>query len=231
MRWLALLLLSAVSVNAQQQAELWSDITLYKKISNNITLFGDVGPRVPVKHSNTYIVYVRPSLAYQLNKIFTLSAGGAIFNTHSEGTRVTEYRGWQGVRADVKVFRNIMLNANMRLEERTFKGDTDRKDVIRFRLLSGFTFLFNNSTLESDTWYLPIAFEFFEDLNGPNNFFISRKRLYVGLGYVVNSTLRTELFYIDNEARTTAMDDFLSVDVIRIRLHITLPSAQHENKG
>jgi hypothetical protein len=227
---LALLWVSILSANAQQ-AELWADVTFYKKIANKVMLFGDLGPRVPLHNSSTYVYYARPSLSYQANNVFTLAGGAAIFNTYVQDSRVTEYRGWQGIRADVKLFRNIMFNANMRLEERTFTGDTNRKDIIRFRLLSGFTFLFNHSTLESDTWYSPVAFEFFEDLNGPNNFFISRKRVYVGLGYVFNSTLRTELFYIDNDARTTPEDDFLSVDVIRIRLHITLPSANHDNQG
>jgi hypothetical protein len=228
--WLMLFWISILSVDAQQ-AELWTDVTIYKSITDKVLLFGDVGPRVPLSGNGTTIFYIRPSVSYQPGKTITLGGGLALFASENEGQRVVEYRGWQGVRADVKLASRIQFNNHARLEERFFTGDTNNDFALRFRVLSGFTFLLNNSSLQNHTLYLVLSGEVFEDLNDKENFFFNRRRYYAGLGYVFNSALRAEVFYIENSARAIPENDFEPVDVIRIRLHLTLPSTQYDNKG
>lgn len=228
--WLVFFWISIISVNAQQ-AELWTDVTIYKRISDKAQLFGDVGPRVSLIGNSPTLFYIRPSISYQLGKIVTLGGGIALFQSENEGQRVIEYRGWQGVRADVMLASRIQFNNHVRLEERFFTGDTDNDYALRFRVLSGFTFLLNKSSMQNHSLYIVLLGEVFEDLDDNESFFFNRKRYYGGLGYVFNSTIRTEVFYIENSARTILDNDFEPVDVIRIRLHLTLPSTQHDKKG
>jgi hypothetical protein len=203
-----------------QQAEFWGDINLYKNINSKATLFGDAGPRFSVTNTDYYGFYIRPSLVYQIAQHIQAGGGIAWLYANVSDKSLHEARAWQGLRSETRVANHINWNNFVRLEERWFFESGLQEFRLRFRYFTGFTILLNHTTLEAKTCYLPIAFELFEDLND-HQLFINRTRIYSGLGYVVNTNNRIELFYIANAARKSEEATFDNVNVIRVRWHYT----------
>lgn len=210
-------------ITRAQDSEFWADVNIYKNITSKFSLFGDAGPRVNLNTGNYYGFYIRPSASFRLSNHMTIGGGAAWFYANSNDVAVNEFRGWQGTRLEWKAWNRIILSNYIRLEERWFFDPDYLKFLLRFRYLAGITIPLNNKTLEAQTWYVPLAFEVFEDLNDHQTIFINRTRLYGGLGYVVNKNTRVELFYIANSSRSNAEDGFNLVNVFRVRLHFTIP--------
>lgn len=218
--YLLLLLINAISVGAQD-TEIWGDVSVYKNLNNKFSLFGDVGPRLNVSNGNYTGFYIRPSASYKFSNHISVNGGIAWFYSNTAGVSVNEFRGWQGTRLEWKILKRVALSNYIRLEERWFYDPYFLKFLLRFRYLAGITIPLNNKTLEAKTWYVPLAFEIFKDLNVHQNF-INRTRAYVGVGYVFSKNSRAELFYISNKSRVID-GEFDLVNVFRMRLHFTIP--------
>lgn len=206
-----------------QETEFWCDINLYKNLNKRLTLFGDAGPRVTLNENSPYGFYIRPSISYKISDHATIGGGLAWFQVTSPETKVHEIRGWQGIRFEWKVWNRLLVSNYNRIEERWFVEEGNRDFLLRFRILGGVTIPINHSTLLENTWYIPLAYEVFEDLNDHQTVFINRTRVYAGIGYVANSNIRIELFYIDNESRSNPGEELGTVNVIRLRIHFTFP--------
>ncbi|MFZ2906891.1 MAG: DUF2490 domain-containing protein [Cyclobacteriaceae bacterium] len=207
-----------------QNNEVWADLNVYKSISDKVTVFGDAGSRAKVDGQAAASFYIRPSASYQLSKNIMISGGAAWFYAHpKEEGSANEARGWQGIRVEQRVLNRVMLNNFTRLEERNFFKEGATEFLLRFRTLFGASVLINQSTLQEGTWYIPLAFEIFEDINDHQKMFFNRRRFYSGVGYAINSQTRAELFYIANESRPDQEVDFETVNVIRLRIHVTFP--------
>lgn len=230
MKRIAFVIFIAVSnLAVAQEAELWSDINLYKNINTRLIVFGDAGPRVTLEKNTSFGFYIRPSVSFRASNNTFLSGGIAWFSVISPERKVHEFRGWQGIRFEFKILNRITVNSFNRLEERWFFENSERSFLLRFRALAGVIVPLNNEVLESNTWYIPIAFEIFEDLNDHQTVFINRNRIYAGIGYALNDKTRMEVFYIANESRSKPEDRFNTVDVIRVRIHFTFVSIRKES--
>lgn len=211
----------AVSIpTLAQETEFWCDINLYKNLNKRLTLFGDAGPRVTLNNNSPYGFYVRPSMSYKISDRTTLGGGLAWFQVEK---KVHEIRGWQGARIEWRVLNRLVISNYNRLEEQWFFEGANRDFSLRLRILGGVTIPINHPTLLENTWYIPLAYEVFEDLNDHQTVFINRTRAYAGIGYVVKTNTRIELFYIDNESRSNPDEKLGTVNVIRLRIHFTFP--------
>lgn len=206
-----------------QEAELWSDINLYKNINTRLIVFGDAGPRVTLEKNAPYGFYIRPSVSFKTSNSTFLAGGAAWFYVTAQERTGHEFRGWQGIRFEFKILDRITVSGFNRLEERWFFENGERSFLLRFRALAGLIAPLNHETLEKNTWYVPLAFEIFEDLNDHQTVFINRNRVYTGLGYALNDKTRMEVFYIANESRSNPEDRFNTVDVVRLRMHFIFP--------
>jgi len=214
---LSLMLLSATA----QRKEFWGDVTITVPISDKLMLFADGGPRRALETKYPYSFYVRPSFVYRINQQLSVMGGLAWFGNALGASHLHEIRGWQGIRFDTFIMKQIQVNNYIRLEERKFNTDTQADFLLRFRWLTGFTFLINSDALEKGTFYTPLSFEWFEDLND-KQWLINKTRIYAGVGYALSGNSRIEVFYINNTFRTSARESFVANDVLRMRLHFTL---------
>lgn len=209
-----------------QKNEIWADLTLYKNLSSKITLFGDAGPRINVDGNSTAGLYLRPSVSFLVSKKMMVGGGVAWFYAHSKEGVIKEVRGWQGIRIEQRILNRVLMSNFTRLEERNFFSDGQYEFLLRFRTLFGATLLLNQTTFQKGTWYIPLAFEIFEDLNDHETLFFNRRRFYSGVGYAISDQTRVELFYIANESRADQEVDFETVNAIRLRIHVTCPNVQ-----
>ena len=209
-----------------QKNEIWADLTLYKNLSSKITLFGDAGPRINVDGNSTAGFYLRPSVSFLVSKKMMVGGGVAWFYAHSKEGVINEVRGWQGIRIEQRILNRVLMSNFTRLEERNFFSDGQYEFLLRFRSLFGVNVLLNQTTLQKGTWYIPLAFEIFEDLNDHETLFFNRRRFYSGVGYAISDQTRVELFYIANESRADQEVDFETVNAIRLRIHVTCPNVQ-----
>jgi len=214
--------LSATAVVHAQNSEVWGDINVYKNFSHKFSLFGDAGPRFNINNQNYYGFYIRPSAAYRFSDHVMVNGGIAWFYANVNEGSLNEFRSWQGTRLEWVLWNRLVLSNYIRFEERWFYDPDFVNFLLRFRYLVGLTIPLNHKTLEAKTWYVPVAFEVFEDLNDHLTIFINRTRLYSGIGYVLNKNTRLELFYIANNSRGSRDGEFDRVNVYRLRLHFTI---------
>jgi len=222
--FLFFLLFGSVTSLCAQDSEIWGDVNIYKNLNAKFSLFGDVGPRLNVSNGNYKGFYIRPSVSYKFSKHISVNGGVAWFYSDANNVSINEFRGWQGTRLERRFFNRVTLSNYIRLEERWFFDPDYFKFLLRFRYMAGVTIPLNNKILEAKTWYVPIAFEVFKDLNTHQQY-INRTRVYAGLGYVLNTNTRVELFYIANRSRIID-GEFDLVNVFRVRLHFTIPEKQ-----
>ena len=87
-------------------------------------------------------------------------------------------------------FGRVFLQHRYRFEQRFIEDDFS----LRFRYFLGLNVTFNNVEMTDNTWYLSIYNEIF--LNTTGDIF-DRNRLYGGIGYKLNKTLRFEVAYMN----------------------------------
>jgi hypothetical protein len=226
----AVLVVLAVAFSAYGQEEdaptqLWMSYNHQQKVGERKRVFGTLGYEELLSKERFFgewtRLYVKAGGSYDLGKRFRVTAGaGAYYTYHPEETDdLFEFRLWQEGTAywpdSAGLVRRFVLTHRLRLEERFTESDGWGFAMrIRYRLETKIPL--NRYTLEPRSFYLPLAIEFFADLGDEApEFFGSRNRASVGLGYVINQTWTVDLRYHRQASRSTIDDEFkTSGDVI-----------------
>jgi hypothetical protein len=216
MNWLSLsLILFAFSAKGQLN-QIWADVNLQHGINKKWSVIGDAGARYTIDHSLS-VAFARGGVVYQVSPIFKLYGGLAYFHykTPVSGAKGNEIRPWQGIRLDVNLGKSVVLSNYTRLEERFIHSQGSDNFYLRFRNLTGLSFIVYNNKEKNKSIYLPISFEFFEDLN--KKLFVNRYRIYLGAGHAFSKN-KIELHYILQNGRVHANEDIeLTENVYRLR--------------
>jgi len=221
MKWLFISLVFISIATHGQVNQVWTDINLQKRINNRWSWACDAGARFTI-HQSISVAFGRGGILYHVSPNFTLFGGFGYFfyNSSPSGLTGHELRPWQGARFDLNLSPKIVFTNYTRLEERAITTDGENTFFLRFRNLTGLTFtLFRNTTTEQ-SFYIPVSFEFFEDLN--KKLFINRHRMYLGTGYAFHRN-RIEAHYIIQQGRLNTTDNFeLTENIYRVRWFRTL---------
>ena len=221
MKWIFICLLYIPVVVKGQVNQVWIDANLQHKMNNRWSWAGDFGARFTLKQSLS-VAFIRGAILYHASPKLTLYGGFGYFFYNSSPSGITghELRPWQGARFDFNLSPKIILTNYTRLEERSINGEGENEFFLRFRNLTGVTVtVFQNNTRQHSI-YIPVSFEFFEDLN--KKMFINRHRTYFGAGYAFLKN-RIEIHYILQQGRLNSSDGFeLTENIYRIRWFRTL---------
>lgn len=209
----ALFLLLGLSLSAQTQQG-WIDFTLQKKQTEKVSWSINTGPRFQ-KSYGLYTYFVTSGLHYKVSKVFIASLGLSYFFSDTPNGSLHEIRPWQGLRADFKILPRLTFLNNLRLEERWFTSSSQNEWVYRLRFHTGLTYIMLQNKEKGTSFYTPVSFEIFEDLN--KKLFVNRSRLYIGMGYGFKKN-RVELFYIRLRQRQNAESHLeVTQDIGRVR--------------
>lgn len=216
MKWLSLcFILFAFSAKGQFH-QVWADVNLQHGLNKKWSVIADAGARYTIDHSLS-VAFARGGMIYNLSPIFKFSGGLAYFyfDTPVSGPKADEIRPWQGFRMDVNIGKSFVLSNYTRLEERFIYSQGSNDFFLRFRNLSSISFIVYDNKEKGKSIYLPVSFEFFEDLN--KKLFINRYRVYLGAGYAFSKN-KIELHYILQSGRAMANENIeLTENIYRIR--------------
>jgi hypothetical protein len=215
--------------DSDRNFQTWFDITTiydWERWKYN----GDYGLRGIVSRSEFKLMFLRPSVLFQVKPGLTLHGGIGFFRTFFDDADDTfELRPWQGLRFVWPRIGGYVITHFLRLEERMTwetEGEKEYDFTLRARYQLGF---------RSPTWdvlfknglFLRASMEFFWNLEeslGDN--FINRIRYFFGAGTHVSKTWRVELQYTLQDGR--AIEDELFRDpfdseehILRLRLFYT----------
>jgi hypothetical protein len=221
MRWIIIPLTLILTTVKGQVNQIWLDVNLQQKIKNQWSWIADGGVRFTLQESLS-IAFVRGGIVYKLNSHLEVMGGFGYFlyNSSPSGITGNELRPWQGVRLNFNLGTGILLTNYTRLEERIIYREDADDFFLRFRNFTGLTFTLFRNNEKSTSLYLPVSFEFFEDLN--EQLFVNRHRTYLGLGCSF-SKYRLEIHYISQQGRFNRANDFeLTENIYRVRWFINL---------
>ena len=195
----------------------WFDFNGSYKFDEQWKLYGDAGYRTVFINNKFHRFYIRPSGSFQLNPIFILHGGIALFTTFDKNNTLWEIRPFQGVEVNwPKVF-SINLNHYFRSEERFFQGNTINTFLLRLRYRLGTTIRYSQSKSEQ-YFYTPLQLEWFVSYGSDINFQLNEIRAVIGLGYVIDTSWKVEFNTIlDNLSASSDLFVFKDL-VLRFRV-------------
>jgi hypothetical protein len=157
--------------------------------------------------------YVTGAASHDLNSRLRLAGGLGLYQTFQPETdNIFELRLWQQATLywpDIHgPLRRFVLTHRLKLEERfTHAGDWGL--AIRFRYRLATSIPLNTHGLETGSFYIPLAAEFFADVGEEApGFFAETSRFSAGVGYVMNEKWTIDLRYTRQSSRETILDEF-----------------------
>jgi hypothetical protein len=139
---------------------------------------------------------IRTGIGYDLsenNNNVHLGYGFILSQNYIEGTDdkvdIIEHRIYQQF-ITRQNFSRFYLQHRYRFEQRFIEDDFS----LRFRYFLGLNVTINNMEMIDNTWYISIYNEIFLNTTGV---IFDRNRLYGGIGYKLNKTLRFEMAYMN----------------------------------
>ena len=169
----------------------WLDFNESYSFNKQWKIFGDAGYRIIISDNTYHRIYTRPAGAFQLNSVFILHAGIALFLTFNEGKTLRELRPFQGLVINYPKFPSFPLTQYIRFEERFFNLDQTNTLIYRGRYQLGTKIRFDDNKSEK-YYYIPLQLEWFVNWNDKFNFRANEFRVVVGAGYVFDTTWRFE---------------------------------------
>lgn len=160
------------------------------------------------------------AIGYKFNDSHTLYAGFWYQYTQPpySGTYVNEANAFQQYNF-TKMFSDNKLSTRSRLEERNNLSPTANGTSVRYRQQVKFVY-----ALDKD-WSLVGSEEIFFNLNtvswGPVSGF-DQNRVFVGGGYNINKTLRTEIGYMNQFVNKNLKSDFIDHQ-LSMNLYVNIP--------
>ena len=196
MKKLLLLILTCSSLvytqsSKNERINSWFDFNGSYKFNEQWKVYGDAGYRTVFINNKFHRFYIRPSGSFQIDPIFIVHGGIALFTTFNKNNTLWEIRPFQGVEVNwPKVF-SINLNHYFRSEERFFSGNTINTFLVRLRYRLGTTIRYSQSKNEQ-YFYTPIQFEWFVSYGSDIDFQLTEFRAVIGLGYVIDNSWKVE---------------------------------------
>ena len=207
----------ALGQNDDLPTQLWLAAQHHHKVGEKTRVSGKLGYKELTSPDQFFgewnEFYVNGDGSYDLGEQFRVDGGVGLYYTYQpEDEDTFEFRLWQGGTAfwpdSPGLVRRLVFTHRLRFEERfTDSEGWDFAMRLRYRLVTKIPI--NKHTLEPGAFYLPLAAEFFVDLTGEvTEFFGDKRRLSVGLGYVMNKNWTLDLRFQRQLSRSTSEEDF-----------------------
>jgi len=215
---LCLLLSFGVPTHAQNaDSQLWTMLVLNKRYKSGLRLYGEIQPRLGTDYSRTSQLLIRSAVGYQISGNFSAWIGYGW--TPSFSPEFNNEDRWFGqLLWEDKIGTYRMINRT-RLEIRSISGVGEESIRLRHQTR------LSKPLVDKSPWIGIFSNELFWNINntalGPEGGF-DQYRVFFGVGYNVNKTVRTELGYqatFLNRARTP---DDLRQDILLLTFSIDL---------
>lgn len=203
--------------NSKNTVQNWFDFNGSYTINEQWKILGEVGYRI-IFGNNTYQrIYFRPAGSMQLNNVFILHSGVALFLTFDEGETLSEFRPFQGLLINWPKFISVPIVQYIRFEERFFSDSESSTLIYRGRYQLGTKIRFDNK-LEK-YFYVPLQLEWFVNLRSDFILRSNEFRAIFGAGYVFDTFYRLEFNTIFQNLDASLSKIYSFHDVIfRLRL-------------
>jgi hypothetical protein len=205
-----------------QDYQAWLDGFIIKPIGNSLENEVNIGAARLLEKDGWADYYICNTLTF--TPFGWYMADGSVelhYSRDPQNQNLTEVRVFLGQKFSYPhFFEGIHLEnpyMYMRLEQRFLHFIEDGTDEVRtrLRLRGGARFLLNNTTLSSGTYYIPVYYEAFINLNGEaTERYASRTRIVAGFGYAFSYRWRAEFYYYGQRSRNTIEDSFVKSDVM-----------------
>jgi hypothetical protein len=219
--WVLVLVAVAAPVMSQDTAdtssEFWFAYQYERKLSDHFKFSGSLGNKESMSSwlflDDWSRFYLTGAAFHDLNSRLRLAGGLGLYQTFSPEVDDTfEVRLWQQATVywpdSAGLLRRFVLTHRLKLEERfTHSGDWGL--AIRFRYRLATSIPLNTYDLETGSFYVPLAAEFFADVGEEApEVFAATSRLSAGIGYVLNEKWTIDLRYTRQASRDTVVDGF-----------------------
>jgi hypothetical protein len=199
----------------------WTDIATIYNFSERFRYDGDYGLRGLLTDSNWTLLYLRPSVRYQVRPWLRLHGGAALFYNFFSGEDLPELRPWVGVRFLGPRPGGWVISNYFRLEYRAFylKSKSEWEAGLRGRWQVQATSPRFAIGSAEEFYGLASIEPFFEIGSSIPGAFGDRFRINAGLGRQFNEGLRVELNYLFHKIRLPDESGELEMDdhVLRLR--------------
>jgi hypothetical protein len=221
-QFLGLVTFCCIQKGYAQDTQIWIDAFGYREFGKSWEYEANIGYNKLAAPQGWSDVYFCNTASWQVNEWYMVEGSLELHYTFDQiNENSIEVRPWIGQKFSYPKFINaIHLDKPffyLRLDQRfLWYPESDAFETkTRFRPRLGGKFLLNNITLQSKTWYIPWFVESFINLNGEaSERYASRRRIFLGLGYVFSPKWRLELDYISQRARNTFEGQFVKSDNI-----------------
>lgn len=231
---LTLLLLSVIVTLTPRSAasqelvefETWLDLATIYNVSERFRYDGDYGIRGFLSSDVWDIIYLRPSVRYQVQPWLALHGGVGWFHTvFSDAADLHELRPWLGLRAPWPRLGGFIFSHYLRLELRAFSRsdattwDREWRGRYQLQVVSP-----DFGIGSAEGFFALSSIEFFKNIDSSlSDLFVNRIRVNVGLGKRVTQALRMELNYLYHKSRAGDTYNFeITSHALRLRLFYTI---------
>lgn len=223
------LILFLVSSTAKAQDiftvhEGWIDMTVWYKLSDKVKVGGDYGYRTVYQDFEFHSVYVRPTIAWKPNELYSFSFAVSDFFTQQTGNfNLNELRLAQEASLYWPKLGPIKFDHRLRFEERFFTIKDTKENSTRMRYRFGVNSpKFKMLGIGTD-FYSAFTWERFVNLGSSyDNIFGDSERWEVVFGNKISKKVKVGIHYIFQAVRT--LDDNFEVqeNIFRLRIGYTL---------
>ena len=202
------------AVHSQTRHHVWIDYYNYLPISQKFLLDTEFGIRLLMNDQQWQRYNIRNAVIYQLNEKLSFKAA---INFHDFSDNFSaesfEIRFWQGIKFALPVLQT-KLNNQVRYEERFFHFHSENSMIYCGRFRYEFSTNIPISTFNSSNnhLYVPLSEEILLNVGSKAHRFPHQNRMSLGIGYVFNEKIRSEIIYVKQHTRRYPETAFLPTD-------------------
>jgi len=216
----------------EADTQLWLQYAYQRKIAEKWSLTTDLGYRdlwqSPTSNEGWDRWHFRGNFSYRQHPRLNFELGSGVFHTPrpSDVADLSEIRTRQGMTVfwpdSPDRVRRFVLAHRLRLEQRftTQSGEDDWDYASRARYRMSTKIALNRKELEVGAFYTFLSAELFAPIDKDSSRLLTdRKRLTVGLGWVISPQWDAELRYVRQENKDTISRNFeLSDNIVEFRV-------------
>ncbi|UCG51035.1 MAG: DUF2490 domain-containing protein [Candidatus Latescibacterota bacterium] len=222
------ILMTAAARRAAPQAidgadfQSWVDLTTTYHLNDRFRYNGDQGARKSLSDGDWSLIYIRPSVRYDVRSWVSLHGGVGLFYAFQDrGGNSFELRPWQGLKLYWPQPNGFLFTHYFRIDQRnTYSTQADEWDtVLRARYqLQTTSPVFVIANIENI--YSLVSIEFFDDVSGPKKSgFVDRIRFIFGVGNHLGEDWRIEAHYVFQISKPGSGVGFETEDhILRVKL-------------
>lgn len=204
--------------------EVWSDVTIWYKLSPKTKVGGDLGYRTTLDQFTFHQFYIRPTIVWKPKPLYSLSFAVSNFYTHElENINLDELRFAQQASLFWPKIGSFQIHHRLRFEERFYYINDTKENSQRARYRLGIKSPSFHLFGIGSPFYTEITWEDFMNLGSSFlNYWGNTHRWEVVIGNKVSKKVKVGLHYIFQSTRIADRSFEVQQNIIRVRVGYTI---------